>query len=115
VTREERELLELFRGLGAQEQRMLTAFARFLAARSGGDAAEIVEEPLPIERPREETVVMAIKRLTRTYPMLDRRKLLAETSQFVAEYAVGGRAASEVIDELEALFERHYRRMKAEG
>lgn len=115
MTRGERELLEAFRRLGAQEQRTLIAFAQFLAARSGAGAAEMAHEPLPIERPREETVLMAVKRLTRTYPMLDRRKLLAETSQFIAEYAIGGRAASEVIDDLEALFERHYRRMKDEG
>jgi hypothetical protein len=56
-----------------------------------------------------ETVVMAIKRLTRTYPMLDRRKLIGRTSQLMAEHALQGRAAVEVIDELEMVFERYYR------
>jgi hypothetical protein len=52
---------------------------------------------------------MAIKRLTRTYPMLDRRKLIGRTSQLMAEHALQGRAAVEVIDELEMVFERYYR------
>lgn len=112
LSREERELFDLFRGLGAQERQTVIAFARFLATRSGAGAAQTASEPLPIERPREETVVMAVRRLARTYPMLDRRKLLAETSQYIAEHAIGGRAASEVIDELEALFERHYRQLR---
>lgn len=51
---------------------------------------------------------MAIKRLTQTYPMLDRRKLLADTSKYVAQHALEGRSAVEVIDELEVVFSRHY-------
>jgi hypothetical protein len=51
---------------------------------------------------------MAIRRLTRTYPMLDRRKLMGQTSQLMAEHALQGRAVVEVIEELELLFARHY-------
>lgn len=52
---------------------------------------------------------MAIKRLTRTYPMLDRRKLMGPTSLLVSQHALQGRPAAAVIDELEMVFARHYR------
>ena len=68
---------------------------------------EPVVAPQPEPRPDGESVVMAIKRLTRTYPMLDRRKLMGPTSLLVSQHAQG-RAAVQIIDELEVVFERHY-------
>jgi hypothetical protein len=40
--------------------------------------------------------------------MLDRKRLMAEASQFMAQHALEDRPAREVIDELEAVFARHY-------
>lgn len=105
---EEKKLLELFDALAPQQQETLMAFAEFLAARTG-TAGRASQQPLPISRPESETVVMAVKRLSRTYPILDRRRLVAETSRLMAAHALKGRAAGEVIDELEAVFERHYK------
>lgn len=109
-----KRLLDLFGQLAEEQQETLLAFAEFLVARP--DLADEPEpsEPRPIERPAEETVVMAIRRLTRTYPMLDRRKLFGEASRFMTEHALAGRPANEVIDELEAVFARHYERMRNE-
>ena len=45
----------------------------------------------------------------RVYPMLDRERMLSETSGLMAAHTLQGRAAKEVIDDLEAMFERHYR------
>ena len=39
----------------------------------------------------------------------------AEASQFVAQHALEGRAAREVIDDIEAVFARHYQREKGKG
>lgn len=111
---DERKLLELFGRLEAGQQDKLIAFAEFLAAEVPAGAA--ASEPLAIPRPAGETVAKAIRRLTRTYPMLDRRRLMVETSQFMAQHALEGRAANEVIDDLEAVFARHYNeRHKAQG
>jgi hypothetical protein len=109
-----KKLLELFDSLGAEQQETLLAFAEFLLSRAPQPAAGagVPVAPEPIERPAEETVVMAIRRLTRTYPMLDRRKLFDATSRFMAQHALQGRAAPEVIDELEIVFAEHYRRLK---
>lgn len=40
--------------------------------------------------------------------MLNKDKLLHETTSLVTEHMMKGRDANEVIDELEAVFERHY-------
>ena len=110
----EARLLAVFRALAETDQHALQAYAEFLAVRgvvmTTADAAAeaTVVLPQPETRPGVESVVMAIKRLTRTYPMLDRRKLMGPTSLLVSQHALQGRPAAVVIDELEIVFERHY-------
>lgn len=117
---EEKKLVELFERLDSRQRQMLIEFAEFLQARVAEKGREPEQKreaavPLPIARPDGETVVMAIKRLTRTYPMLDRRKLFTDTSRYMAQHALEGRSAVEVIDELEGVFARYFERMKDEG
>ncbi len=117
-TEDEARLLGVFRALTAPDRHALQAFAEFLALRGDAGVAAIrraddagdtgIAAPQPEARPADESVVMAIKRLTRSYPMLDRRKLMGPTSLLMSQHALQGRAASEVIDELEIVFERHY-------
>lgn len=113
---DEARLLAVFRALDARDRHALQTYAEFLALRSdaGSVAAERINEavaaaPQPEARPDAESVVMAIKRLTRTYPMIDRRKLMGPTSLLMSQHALQGRDATEVIEELELVFERHYR------
>lgn len=112
---EERTLLEAFRRLDANQRENLLAFAEFLMLRSAPQSVPVsaLEQPTPIERPDDESVVKAIKRMSATYPMLDRRKLLHETSNLVNEHVMKGRDARAVIDEIEAVFARHYEKYKA--
>lgn len=112
---EERTLLEAFRRLDSAQRENLLAFAEFLALRAAPQRIPVsaLEQPLPIERPEHESVVKAIKRMSATYPMLDRRKLLHETSALVNEHVMQGRDARAVIDEIEAVFARHYEKYKA--
>jgi hypothetical protein len=107
---EDKKLLELFEQLEPEQQERLIAFAEFL---SGGVAepGTASREPAAIARPENETVTMAIRRLVRTYPMLDRRKLMVEAAEFMAQHALQGRPAREVIDDLEVLFVRHYEKL----
>ena len=114
---DQRRLLRRFASLAAQDRETLLAFADFLAQRGGqaGEGADDVASPAPpeplyFERPEGETVVAAIKRLTKTYPMLDRALVLHETSALMSEHILQGRPAVEVIDELEGLFVRRYER-----
>jgi hypothetical protein len=112
--RDEKQLLDLFERLAPEQQDRLIAFAEFLGG-SAPHAAGTASEPVAIPRPEGETVMMAIRRLVRTYPVLDRKRLMAEASQFMAQHALEGRAAREVIDDLEAVFARHYQREKGKG
>ena len=109
---EEKKLLELFGRLASEQQDKLIAFAEFLSGREPGAGDAANGAPVAIPRARGETVTMAIRRLVRTYPMLDRRKLMGEASQFMTQHALQGRPASEVIDDLEAVFARHYQQRK---
>ena len=105
----EKKLLDIFRNLSADHRRTLIAFADFLAIQSNTNADEnIVHEPVAIERPENESVIAAIKRLSESFPMLDKAKLLNDTSNLVTQHVVQGKSATEVIDELEVVFRRHY-------
>lgn len=120
------ELLSLFQQLNPENRHGLLAFARFLVQEQQGEgkaapqpdapapstpAAE-VQEPVDIPRPSRETIVEAIKRLTSTYPMLDKARLLNETSGLVAQHVMQGRGLVEVINELEAIFRSHYQKYR---
>lgn len=112
----ERRLLALFSGLGEQDRSTLLAFAEFLGSRTAAEAEdpELIQQPVAIPRPERETVIGAIKRLSQTYPMLDRGALLNETSSLMVGHVLHGRAAGSVIDDLEALFAEHFTRYRSQ-
>ncbi|WP_455197596.1 DUF2281 domain-containing protein [Kaarinaea lacus] len=107
----EKKLLKHFSQLSEAQQQTLLQFAEFLLTRSDdADEAGQKEIPQPVlrQRPAEETVVGAIKRLTASYPMLEKDRLFNETSVLMTKHVMQGHAAHLVIDELEMLFQRHY-------
>ncbi len=106
----EKRLVELFSTLAKEQQETLLEFAQFLASRN--PAPVTPRKPVPLPRPETESVVAAIKRLTAGYPMLDKGPLLNETSGLMTQHVMQGHKASEVIDELEQLFLRHYQEWK---
>ncbi len=109
MNQEEKRLLSLYRALAGPQRDMLREFAEFLRARGATPAETAVpQSPRAIPRPEGESVVGAIKRLSATYPMLERAQLLNETSLLVTQHVVHGRDAREVIDELEVLFRTRY-------
>lgn len=115
MRREEKKLIELLKALGPEQKQMVIAFAEFLSGYKASDVQVAIPEPKLIPRPENESVVKAINRLMETYHMLDRGKLLHETSHYMAQHVMQGRPAVEVIEELEVMFDRHYKRMKDEG
>jgi len=101
-----KQLQTIYRELPPPEQEMLLAFAQFLQARAAQKAP--ATPPLqPLPRPDKESVIAAIKRLSQTYPMLDKSRLLNETSAIVTGI-VQNKNVVELIDELERIFARHY-------
>ena len=115
----QQQLLELYDSLDTGSQSSLLAFAEFLASRNSEAAPKTetvpasVPEPEDIERPEDESIVAALKRLARTYPMLDKSEMLSATSDMVATHVMQGTDASQVIDQLENVFAEHYRQLKA--
>lgn len=104
MDRTEKRLLAVVRSLPEETKEQVLAFAEFLQGRLALPVPTVPTEPLVIPRPPGENVVKAIKRLAATYPMLDRGKMLNETSALMSQNVLGGRPAPEVIDDLEALF-----------
>lgn len=111
MNKQEKQLLEAFRKLPKEAQLNLLDYADFLCIRY--PAAEPVQERQDIPRPAQETVIAAVKRLSQTYPMLNKDKLLHETSGLVSEHLLQGREAAAVIDDLENMFRRHYAELKS--
>ncbi len=101
------QLTEIFDRLPEQEQQTLLDFAEFLKSRAP-DVEASIEEPLGLPRPDEESVVSAIKRLKKNYPMIPQKDLLHETSDFMMQHMMQGKPADIIIDELEILFEAKY-------
>jgi hypothetical protein len=117
------KLLDVFNKLSTVDQQAVAAFSEFLLARAEPAsvlsptppqqrATAKVPEPLDIARPAEERVVAAVKRLSRTYPMLDKGRMLGVTSDLVTQHVLQGREATGVIDELERTFLDEYLRLK---
>ncbi len=112
MRRIEKELGEIYQKLPAEAQKQLLAFAQFLQQQHGSDDHGELPPPQRIERPDNESVVAALKRLTTSYSMLDKSALLHESSGLMSQHVLQGRPAKEVIDELELLFAGHYNKLK---
>ncbi|MGD2075023.1 MAG: hypothetical protein PVG38_08910 [Gammaproteobacteria bacterium] len=114
-------ILRILEKLKPVDRAAVQSFAEFLLQRSGKEVVEDepqavepapVPEPRVIPRPDDEKVVAAVKRLSSAYYMLDKARMLGVTSELVTQHIVEGRDRVEVIDELERLFESHYRELK---
>lgn len=102
-----KKLLEYYRELPDEVAQQLLDFAEFLALRHKVEIKEI-SLPEDIARPENESVVVAVKRLSATYPMLDKDKLLNDTASLMTQHMMQGRDAVDIIDELEVIFRKEY-------
>jgi len=114
----EQRLLGLLRQLGVTDQASLLAFAEFLCSRQpvvavSSPSPQAVPEPEAVERPPVESVVAGLKRLARTYPMLDKSEMLSATSDLVATHIMKGTEPAAVIDQLEGIFREHYEQLRS--
>lgn len=107
------KLQSLYTELPPDRQEELLRFAEYLHERFA--LPPVPSEPQPIPRPDQESVIKAMQRLRATYPMLDAAILLDEASLLMSQHVLQGRAAVEVIDDLEVLFRSHYDRRATGG
>lgn len=113
----EKRLVTLFKQLPAAQQGSLLDFAEFLVSQQPDSALseEGFPEPKAIPRPEEESVIKAMRRLSETYFMLEKRHILNETSTLMAQHVMQGREAVDVIDDLEAVFRKYYDKARDES
>ena len=106
----EKKLITIFSDLDDNDQNSLLSFAQFLLEQAKLEGRYQIEEQVIVEisRPGEEKVVAAIKRLSASYPMLPKDNLMNKTAALMSAHILQGRAASEVIDDLEKVFQNHY-------
>ncbi len=115
MTKIEKKLLAVLADLDKDDRNSLLSFADFLlqkAKKEGRLLERNVErniEPVLIPRPADERVVAAIKRLSATFPMLHKDSMINETASLMTQHLIQGRAAVDVIDELEVLFQNRYK------
>ncbi|MBF0176585.1 MAG: hypothetical protein HQL63_07025 [Magnetococcales bacterium] len=109
---EGQRLLSLWRGLAPPDRETLLQFAEFLTEKSRRNAVpEVVvpEYPLNIPAPPGESAVKALKRLKKSYPMIDADISLLEKASQILMQKVLGAPDKEVIEQMERLFQEHYR------
>ena len=85
----------------------LHEFAGFLANKYPPEA-QLTAEIVSIARPEKEGVIPAIKRLSKTYPMLDKKVLFEQTSAAMSAHVLNEVSAKESIDRLEKVFRKEY-------
>ena len=106
-------LTDLYESLDEERQRTLFEFAEFLLSR-GGPVVKHIPEPEDMPRPEEESVVGAVKRLKGKYHMIESMSVFSEASSLMTDHMVKGRDAVEVIDKMEILFEKAYKKLLRE-
>ncbi|MDM8557747.1 Crp/Fnr family transcriptional regulator [Candidatus Parabeggiatoa sp. HSG14] len=107
-------LQHIFKELPSGQKQTLLAFAEFLYARFEKNSASSSTIPKLLPRSPDESVIGAIKRLSQSYPMLDKATMLDKTSALMTEHILQGRDKVDVIDELETVFARHYEKFTYE-
>lgn len=100
-------LLSIFESLNEARKNGLLEYAEFLQAKGDLQTKEVAPA-VAIDRPEEETVVGAIKRLKLTYPMVENMRVFSAASSLMTEHMVNSRDAMAVIDDMENLFEEAY-------
>jgi hypothetical protein len=106
-----KDWIKLLEQLNTANQAQLWNYGQFLLQQQPV-IESVLPEPLVLEKPENESVIAATKRLAKSYYMVDRSKMLNETSVLIAKHSLQGVAAAEVIVELEALFLKHYQKWK---
>ena len=104
----EQTLMKAFRQMTPTARCTLVDFADYLSRRHPVAGPPVSEQPLQVPRPVEESVIAAIRRLAKTYPMLDSDNVFSAATTLMTRHVMGQRAAVEVIDELEAMFKARY-------
>jgi len=110
----EKKLLHLYRDMSDDDQHALLRYAEFLFEAKEEESVELAE-PTQIPAKENESVVGALKRLSASYPMLDKAKMLDQTSTLMSDHLLRGKSKEDVIKEFDVLFEQEYKKLKRDN
>ena len=124
MTSFDEKLIQYFSVLSDEHKKLVLEFMEFLGSKypntsQSESRAEVknapekisepaFSEPELIPRPESESVIAAIKRLSQSYPMLNKENLFDKTSTLMTAHIMQGRDVVEVIDEIEVVFKDQY-------
>ena len=109
--REEQALCKIYKSLDVGNRQTLMSFAQFLASQHVAEkpSKPITDlQPVNIPRPKKESVIKAIRRLSESYPMLETDTMFDHISSLMTAHIMTGRSAESVIDELQEMFANQY-------
>ena len=112
-SREERILCKIYKDLDVNHRHTLITFANFLVEQQTQDKNNTIDEklalePLDLPRPKKESVIKGVRRLTASYPMIDTDTMFDSISKLMTSHIMEGRSAESVIDDLQELFAQQY-------
>ncbi len=111
-SREERALSKIYKALDSNHRQTLLSFANFLVQQQEQSITpqeRIADlKPLNIPRPKKESVIKAIRRLSANYPMVNTDTMFDAISKLMTSHIMEGRSAEVVIDDLQELFKNQY-------
>ncbi len=105
---DKKRLVSLLGKLDVAQRRTLVDFAEFLSGKSEPEPVAEITTPVIQPRPEKESVVKGIRRLSESYPMLEKSILFNETSKYMSMHVMQGVSAKEIIDQLEKFFAEQY-------
>jgi hypothetical protein len=83
-------------------------FAAYLSTQQPIVDKPVLQQPHAIQADENESVVGALRRLSKSYFMLQDHSLLDDATRLMSQHVIQGREALEVIEELEILFSNGY-------
>jgi hypothetical protein len=107
-------LLKIWRDLDKEQKLTLVKFAEFLGSQKSNAEGPVSQEPLNLPKPENESAVKALKRLKKSYPMIDADMGLLDDASHLLMEKITGTADSEVVIKLEALFLDRYKNWQQE-
>lgn len=107
-------LLKNLRQLPPEQQQALVDYSDFLCQRYAIEETSVPQTPADISRPQVESVMKAIRRLSKTYPMLESKEMFEKTSSFMMRNLMHGEGSETVIDEMEVFFHQSYQNFLVE-
>jgi hypothetical protein len=105
----EKVLLKNLHQLPETQQQALLDYAEFLTQRYAIEEELVPQQPVDISRPAGESVIKAVRRLSKTYPMLESKEMFEKTSSFMMRNLMHGEGSETVIDEMEIFFSQSYK------